>query len=94
MTREEEIEEKARYLAIKYCKDIDSNGKECYNIGCEIACKEMTEWADQHPRKGLWDAEKVCNILRNKMDSNWFYEKMERADYDSIIKDLHKAMEN
>jgi hypothetical protein len=52
------------------------------------------EWADQHPRKGLWNAEKVCNILRNKMDSNWFYEKMERADYNSIIEDLRKAMED
>lgn len=40
-------EEKAKELAIKYCKEIDPYGKEVYNIGCEIACCEMAEWKEQ-----------------------------------------------
>lgn len=40
-------EEKSRELAIKYCKDIDYKGRECYNIGCEAACNEMAEYKDE-----------------------------------------------
>lgn len=86
MIREEEREQ-ASELAYPYSNGVLTNGmRECFIKGAE--------WADQHPRKGLWDTEKVCNILRNKMDSNWFYEKIGRADYDSIIEDLRKAMED
>jgi hypothetical protein len=46
MTREKEKQGKARELAIKYCKDIDSYGKEVYDIGCAFACCEMADWAD------------------------------------------------
>jgi hypothetical protein len=70
MTREEEKQEKARELAIKYCKDIDYHGKEVYNIGCAIACCEMADWADQHPRKGLVDIERVCEVIRT--DAKYF----------------------
>lgn len=48
-----EEEEKARELAIKYCKEINSNGKECYNIGCEIACNEMSDWKDEQALKAF-----------------------------------------
>lgn len=64
MTREEEKQEKARELAIKYCKDIDPHGKEVYNIGCAIACCEMADWADQHPRKGLVDIDKIASFIK------------------------------
>ena len=87
MNREEEIKQAAKNRADQYEHPVDWNN--CYHHYIQGA-----EWADQHPREGLWDAEKLCNILRNKMNSNWFYEKMERADYDSIIEDLHKAMED
>ena len=86
MSREEEIKQAAKNRADQYEHPVDWNN--CYHHYIQGA-----EWADQHPRKGLWDSEKVCNILRNKIDSNWFYEKLERADYNSIIEDLRKAME-
>lgn len=49
-------EEKSRELAIKFCKDIDSNGKEVYNIGCEIACLEMARYKNE--QLGWHDAKK------------------------------------
>lgn len=99
MSREEENREKAKELAIKYCKDIDPHGKEIYNIGCEIACCEMVEWADQHPREGLWDSEKVVEWILNNYGT---YEQTYAdvggyifSDFqiEQFIKDLRKAME-
>ena len=89
MSREEEKQEKARELAIKYCKDIDPHGKEVYNIGCAIACCEMADWADQNPRKGLWDSKKVIAWLMENMN-NYL---VKGRDIDFIYEDLRKAME-
>ena len=44
MTIGKQIKAKAKALAIEYCKDIDFKGRECYNIGCEIACNEMADY--------------------------------------------------
>jgi hypothetical protein len=93
MTREEEIEKEAEKYAYKGVDDEFKPMVKGIAIYLIDAFKTGAEFADQHQKEGLWDSQKVCNILRNKMDSNWFYEKMERADYDSIIEDLRKAME-
>ena len=53
--------------------------------------------ADQHPRKGLWDAEKVCKFLYEKiMDITYLNEDNtnEHYDKDEFIGDLRKAMED
>ena len=58
--------------------------------------KDGAKWADQHPREGLWDSEKVCKCLYekiidvtylNKDNTNEHYDKYE------FIEDLRKAIE-
>lgn len=95
MAREEEKQEKARELAIKYCKDIDNHGKEVYSIGCVIACCEMADWADQHPKEGLWDSEKVIMWLKNNA-SKYMMEGINYPHYayNGLVDDLCKAMED
>lgn len=39
-------EEKARELAIYFGREIDAQGKACYDIGYEVACSKMAEWKD------------------------------------------------
>lgn len=61
------------------------------------AAVTMAEWADQHPRKGLWDSEKVCKFLYEKvMDITYLNEDNtnEHYDKDEFIEDLRKAMED
>lgn len=51
-------------------------------------------YADQHPRKGLWEAEKVCEWLK---ENAWLYDIVQvhcvQTNIDDIIHDLRKAME-
>jgi hypothetical protein len=52
-------------------------------------------YADQHPRKGLWDANKVIKWLQDNADSYTWYDefKGESGMIDDFIEDLRKAME-
>lgn len=54
---------------------------------------EGAKWADQHPREGLWDVEKVEKVLGNLLFNK--EKKIYRAylDYDAFFEDLRKAME-
>lgn len=71
MTREEEIKKRA---------------KECFDEPIEQALFwKGAEWADQHPRKGLWDAEKVCA---------WIGIHLLPSCQGYILEDLRKAMED
>jgi len=85
MTREEEIEQLLR--------EIDNN-----YVDVTWAAKEAINWADQHPRKGLWDAQKVIEWLRNNagtyLEDNRKYGEGCEYDISELIKDLRKAMEN
>lgn len=54
------------------------------------------QWADEHPRKGFVDIDKVCEFLKNNArkyfgvdwsQHEWYFER------DQLIKDLHKEME-
>jgi hypothetical protein len=54
----------------------------------KIGLKEGLETADQHPRKGLWDAEKVTNWLRENFE-HYAY----NYGVDEVIVGLAKAME-
>ena len=61
-------EEKARKLAIEYCKDIDDEGRESYNIFCEEACLEMAKWKDEVYNGSLkWIADKAMKLGRSQM---------------------------
>ena len=71
MKREEEIEK----AAAKFDGSMDC-------VGCFIG---GAEWADQHPRKGLVDIEKVCEYLM-KNDKGFILTEMS-------ITELRKAME-
>lgn len=84
--------EKAQELAIKYCKEIDSHGKEVYNIGCEIACNEIAKWKEQQM------IEKACEWLENNMhdyfDGNSeFAVAIDFITCDKFVEKFKKAME-
>ncbi len=77
MTRKEEI--------LGYCGE--SNYKP-FSVEACTAIKAI-EWADQHPRKGLWDAEKVIYWLRANFEQYAY-----NYGIDEVIGGLRKAMEN
>ena len=99
MTREEEIKQAAKNRADQYEHPVDWNN--CYHHYIQGA-----EWADQHPRKGLWDAEKVCKWLNDKiaqvelssdlenLDIYYSYCMVRKDTANAIIRDLRKAMED
>lgn len=76
MTREEEIKEKAIEIAMPCfngeCKDFIDDpcmGTPCYANERYEAAISMAEWADQNPREGLWDAEKVVEWILNNYET-------------------------
>lgn len=81
-------EKKARELAIKYCKDIDSSGNECYNIGCEIACNEAMQWKDEERKqeKQQW-IEKAVIFLNERVCT-----EMSIPEIHNMIVDFKQAM--
>ena len=68
MIREEEIKQAAKNRADQYEYSVDWN--HCYHHYIQGA-----EWADQHPRKGLWDVEKVIEWL-NAVDFSKYVENL------------------
>lgn len=74
MTREEEIKQVASFYQL-------SNSQEKFIEGAK--------WADQNPRKGLWDSKKVIVWLMENMN-NYL---VKGRDIDFIYEDLRKAME-
>lgn len=93
MTREEEIKQAAKNRADQYEHPVDWNN--CYHHYIQGA-----EWADQHPKKGLWDSEKVCKYLENHAGYYMTLENDEDGELQSVfyqkglIEDLRKAMED
>ena len=83
MTREEEIYRAARIYDDPY---LDDN-----NIR---AFKDGAKWADEHPRKGLVDIEKVCEYIKDNL-YKFLYVCDGEAGFPTaqFIKDLRKAME-
>lgn len=91
MTREEENRE----------KEISQAAESEYFVtkAEEFAWIHGAEWADEHPRKELWDAKKVCEILHEIINSDTIVQYLlfddENIDFDSelFFDDLRKAME-
>ena len=92
MTREEDFEEQGKITLNDYIRELND-----YDFG-EASMISMfvfgAHYADQHPREGLWGAEKVEKVLGNLLFNK--EEKIYRAylDYDAFFEDLHKAMED
>ena len=53
------------------------------------------KWADQHPRKGLWDAEKVIEWLKDNSKKYvvCYEDGYSHYAHKSLVEDLRKAME-
>jgi hypothetical protein len=85
MTREKEIKREAKYSANG---TIDDELAEMYFI-------RGAEWADQHPRKGLLDGEKVIEWLDKYADSYTYFnvDKQETEFIGQMFEDLKKSME-
>ena len=86
MNREEEMEEFAKGYASLY---VDNN---------YYAIKAGVEWADEHPRKGLVDIEKVCNFLNNIDIKKYISSLTDGVGFvnihiGDIIEDMKKALE-
>jgi len=84
MTREEEIKQAANDI-------FDIEDQKRLNQGFI----KGAEWADQHPKEGLWDAEKVCDFIASHLTdksiiNNW---QLPYQTVQDFIEDLHKAME-
>ena len=78
MTREEQINEKVHELG-QACFPDECNiwARENYESQkVEWACKQMVEWADEHPKKGMVSLEKVEEWLYKN-----FYESYNLNDY-------------
>ncbi|MBP5589075.1 MAG: hypothetical protein J6X26_00895 [Bacteroidales bacterium] len=61
-------EEKARELAMEYCKELDDEGRTSYNIFCEEACIEMAKWKDEQYNRDVRSAiEKAVEVGKHQM---------------------------
>ena len=71
----------------------ETDKEECWY---KIGLKEGLETADRHPRKGLWDAEKVCSFIEENIDNYLYINRDWNAPQikSNFIEDLRKAMED
>ena len=84
MTREEEIKQAAKNRADQYEHPVDWNN--CYHHYIQGA-----EWADEHPRKGLWNSDKVIEWLKSNL--TFFDESKSKERCIVNIYALSQAME-
>ena len=93
MTREEDFKEEGRIAVNKYARELGD-----YTFG-EGSMVEMfvlgANYADQHPKKGLWDAEKICSFIEENIDNYLYINRDWNAPQikSNFIEDLKKAME-
>ena len=91
MNREEERNMIAHEIAWQHTKHYDPLlSKESW---CEMAAREAIDWADEHPKKGLVDIEKVCDYLKNLGYQRYPGAPMERIIDDDELENLINAME-
>lgn len=90
MTREEE-----KYKAATESWDKQGFKNQEQKIPYKLGFLEGFNYADQHPRKGLWDAEKVIKWLRANIDNYANYNvKTDECFVNDFEEDLCKAMED
>lgn len=95
MTSEEEL--------VKYQLEQHQRNQEIDNATRYLSITERSvfiagvDWADQHPRKGLWDSEKVTEWLENHVRDYKYYDcdyQDGNIDVDNLVEGLKKAMED
>lgn len=92
MTREEEEKlNDNEQLALKIAEEL-SEGREfkCDSLDIYKGAMKMADWKDQHPREGLWDANKVLAWISQNIES---YCKLDAKNFNNLLFDLGKAME-
>lgn len=98
MTREEEklrANDDNAQLALEFTKEFN----ECIEkqVPKETAVlavlHDLADWKDQHPRKGLWDSEKVIEWL-NAVDFSKYVKGFKICYVERLKEDLIKAMED
>lgn len=97
MTRKEEINERAYELG-QVCFPDECNiwARENYEAQkVEWACKQMLEWADEHPKKGLVSLDKVVKYLQSKLEYSPDIDGLQIYDtgIEEFVNDFRKAME-
>jgi predicted nucleotidyltransferase len=70
MTREEENREKEITIA--------AESEYFVTKAEEFAWIHGAEWADQHPRKGLWDGDRVIAWLKENIGEYYIYEDLKK----------------
>lgn len=83
MEREEERSNAAEQYVEGFHSAIKRMCKECFVDGAK--------WADENHHKGLWDSEKVCEFLQDRIAHTSIAYLM-TTKY--LIEDLKKAMKN
>ena len=81
MDRNEQIQRAAKEY------DLWEAGQQLFIVGAE--------WADEHPREGLWDKEKVIKWLENNLakETSVLYSGIININFNNVITQLCKAME-
>ena len=100
MTREEQINEKVHELG-QICFPDECNiwARENYEAQkVEWACKQMVEWADEHPKKGMVSLNKVCDMLYAMLTTQDIndYDYVTSPAYDNVVdfvEDFRKSWE-
>jgi len=90
----------------KYKAATESWDKQCFKnqeqkIPYKLGFLEGFDYADQHPRKGLWDAQKVIKFIKKELpyyvELNCVFDEIQ-VNYNkfknNFIHDLKKAMED
>lgn len=92
MTIEEEKLNENEQLALKIAEEL-SEGREfeCDSLDIYKGAMKMADWKDQHPRKGLWDSDRVIAWLKEHIGEYYMTNEFEEF-FDSMYEDLRKAM--
>lgn len=97
MTREEEklkAKDDNAQLALEFTKEFNKCiEKQVPKETAVLAVlHDLADWKDQHPRKGLWDGEKVIAWLKENIGEYYMTNEFEEY-FDCMYEDLRKAME-
>lgn len=75
---------------LKECQKCRENGVP-NDMAILAALQDLADWKDQHPRKGLWDSEKVITWIALHAE---LYGGFNQNKLNSMCEDLTKAMED
>lgn len=89
MTREEE-----KYQAANNAWNLRGLTNQKQKIPYKLGFLEGFDYADQHPRKKLWDRDKVCSFIKGNADKYVEIVEGQLKIKKTLITDLRKAMES